>query len=94
MNTNPLQKPTYKPDKITCEKVTSLIVDYLNRELDADLLQVFDQHIQRCDDCVAFLKTYQQTKTAVSSLTYDDLPQDLQTRTLAFIRHKTSEKKK
>ena len=73
-----------------CEKVTSLILEYLNRELESELLAMFDAHIQGCDDCVAFLSTYQQTVSAVSGLSYDELPRDLQARTLAFIRQKTS----
>ena len=86
----PAKKPTHKPNKVTCDKVTSLLLEYLNRELEPELLATFDAHIQGCDDCVAFLSTYQQSITAVSTLTYDDLPRDLQARTLAFIRQKTN----
>lgn len=79
------------PDKVTCEKVTSLIVEYVNQDLPPEVMQVFDRHIQKCDDCVAFLSTYRQTLRAVSTLTYDDIPPDLQARALDVIRRKASD---
>lgn len=82
------QEPTHQPDKATCEQITALILDYLNGDLPAAQQLVFQDHMEQCADCRAFLRTYEESKTAVSTLTYDDLPHDLQARTLAFICQK------
>ncbi len=84
------KEPTHKPDKATCEQITALILDYLNGDLTAAQHLAFHDHMEQCADCRAFLRTYEESKTAVSTLTYDDLPRDLQARTLAFIRQKTA----
>lgn len=78
-----------KPTEVTCKRVTSLIANYLNRELDPNLTRAFDEHISDCPDCVGFLNTYQETLQAVRSLSYNDIPPDLQERTLGFLRKKT-----
>lgn len=83
-----IETPLSPPDKVTCEKVTSFIMEYVNQDLPPEVMQVFDRHIQKCDDCVAFLSTYRQTVTAVSALTYDDIPPDLQARAMDVIRRK------
>jgi predicted anti-sigma-YlaC factor YlaD len=72
--------------RLTCEQVTKLIRDYLQGELSPVILTSFEEHLQRCDDCVAFLKTYQQTVQEVQSLTYEDMPQDMQIRVRQFLR--------
>lgn len=78
-----------RPAPVTCKKVTSLIADYLNHDLDPDLLRKFDRHIRGCPDCVGFLNTYRKTLDALRSLRYDDIPPDLQEKTLGFLRKKT-----
>jgi anti-sigma factor RsiW len=72
--------------RLTCEQVTKLIRDYLQGELPPDLTASFEEHLRRCDDCVAFLKTYKQTVQEVQSLTYEDVPQDMQIRVRQFLR--------
>jgi hypothetical protein len=69
--------------------VTSLIADYLSRELNPNLLRAFDKHISGCQDCIGFLNTYRKTLDALRSLRYDDIPPDLQEKTLEFLRRKT-----
>ena len=77
-----------QPDAVTCEQVTSLLMEYVNQELDPARMQAFAEHICHCRDCVGFLNTYQQTVKATHALSYDELPPDLQTRTLEFLRQK------
>ncbi|MDQ3828974.1 MAG: zf-HC2 domain-containing protein [Candidatus Tectomicrobia bacterium] len=72
--------------RLTCEQVTKLIRDYLQGELPPDLTASFEEHLRCCDDCVAFLKTYKQTVQEVQSLTYEDVPQDMQIRVRQFLR--------
>ena len=74
------------PTKALCERVTSLIADYLNGELDAETRAAFEAHLTVCDSCTAFLNTYRKTVRAVQSLRYEELPPDLQSRALQLVR--------
>ena len=74
--------------QLTCERVTALIRDYLAGELDPDVASTFEEHLRRCADCVAFLNTYKQTVEAVQSLTYEEIPAEMQIRVRQFLRAK------
>jgi hypothetical protein len=45
----------------TCKQATSLILDYLTQELDSQTALAFEEHLNDCPDCVAFLNTYKKT---------------------------------
>ena len=74
--------------RLTCEQVTKLIRDYLQGELPPDITASFEEHLRRCDDCTAFLRTYKQTVQEVQSLRYEDIPQEMQIRVRQFLRSK------
>ena len=86
------QKPTQQANapraRLTCEQVTNLIRDYLSGELTPEVTATFEDHLRRCPDCVAFLKTYQQTVQAVQSLSYEEIPSEMQIRVRQFLRSK------
>jgi anti-sigma factor RsiW len=85
---NPTQQASMPRASLTCEQVTNLIRDYLNGELDPDITATFEEHLRRCTDCTAFLNTYQQTVQAVQSLSYEDIPPEMQIRVRQFLRAK------
>jgi anti-sigma factor RsiW len=78
--------------RITCERVTALLVDYIAGALDPALVPVFERHLERCTDCDAFLRTYRETVRATRTLRYDDIPQEMQNRLQAFLLHKITDK--
>jgi anti-sigma factor RsiW len=86
------QKPSPRrrsaPARLTCERVTALIRDYLAGELDPDLASTFEEHLRRCTDCVAFLNTYKQTIQTVQSLSYEEIPTEMQIRVRQFLHAK------
>lgn len=45
----------------TCKDATSLILEYLNGDLNEDDNHNFEKHLRDCPDCVAFLNTYKKT---------------------------------
>jgi anti-sigma factor RsiW len=45
----------------TCRDATSLILDFLSGELSPQTNSEFEQHLEVCPDCVAFLNTYKKT---------------------------------
>lgn len=82
------RRPRSRRADMTCERVTALIRDYLAGELNPDMTTAFEEHVRRCPDCVAFLKTYQKTTQVVESLRYEDIPAEMQTRVRQFLRAK------
>ena len=73
---------------MTCERVTALIRDYLAGELNPDITTAFEEHLRRCPDCLAFLKTYQKTTAAIQSLRHEEIPAEMQIRVRQFLRTK------
>jgi anti-sigma factor RsiW len=85
---NPTQQANVPRARLTCEQVANLIRDYLNGELTPEVTATFEDHLRRCTDCVAFLKTYQQTVQAVQSLSYEEIPSEMRMRVRQFLRSK------
>jgi anti-sigma factor RsiW len=70
---------------LTCEQVVGFIADYLTGALDPETTAAFGVHLRGCDDCVAFLNTYQRTIAAVQSLRFDDTPAEMEARVRRFL---------
>ena len=58
-NQNKARKGRVRP--LTCEKETALIADYLASDLSPGHLAAFENHLEECPDCKAFLQTYKKT---------------------------------
>ena len=76
------------PSRVTCEQATVLLLDYITGTLDPVTTLVLERHLERCDDCVAFLQTYKETIRATRMLRYDDIPAELQRRLLHTLHAK------
>src|SRR4029077_7264497 len=46
---------------MTCEDEIALIVGCLSSSLSSRVLRTFEEHLQDCRDCAAFLRTYKKT---------------------------------
>jgi len=76
------------PANITCAQATALLIDYATGELDPATTLVLERHLERCIDCVVFLRTYQETVRTTRTLRYDDMPGELQDRLLQTLHAK------
>lgn len=76
------------PDRITCEQATALLIDYITGELDPATTLVLERHLERCVDCVVFLRTYKETIRTTRTLRSDDMPGELQDRLLQTLHVK------
>ena len=76
------------PARVTCEQATALLIDYVTGELDPATTLVLERHLERCVDCVAFLRTYKETIRTTRTLRYDDMPGELQDRLLQTLHAK------
>ena len=82
------QPPRSKNAKITCQRITALILDYVTGELDAETALAFKAHLLECPDCIAFIRTYQKTVHAAQSLRYESIPLEMRKRVRQFLREK------
>jgi anti-sigma factor RsiW len=81
-----------KLDPVTCRRVTALIAEYLNEELDRRTTARLEAHLRGCDDCIAFLNTYRKSVEAVRRLRFESLPVELQDRVLKVVQGQISRK--
>lgn len=83
--------PEHTPDtamRLTCQRVTDLIIDYVADDMEATLRAAFDRHLHNCRDCVAFLNTYRQTILATRSLRYEEVPEEMLNRVHRFLHER------
>ena len=76
------------PTRVTCEQATALLIDYITGELDPATTLVLERHLERCVDCVAFLRTYKETIRTTRILRYDDIPGKLPDHILRMLHAK------
>jgi anti-sigma factor RsiW len=46
---------------MTCGQLTDFIIDYRSGALRPDVRAAFEAHLAECSDCVAYLKSYEDT---------------------------------
>ena len=68
----PARTPTYRRaggtyaaatpmNELTCRDVADSLMAYLDRELDQPHRAAFESHLGECDECVRYLRAYEQT---------------------------------
>lgn len=58
--------------QLTCREVVEFLMDYLDHALDPAQRHAFERHLAQCDECVAYLRTYEQT-VRLGKAAFDDL---------------------
>ncbi len=78
---------------MTCRTFIDFLMEYLSGELPASQREEFDAHLAECVECVAYLKTYNETVTLGKAAFEDpdaavpaDVPEDLVKAILAARR--------
>jgi anti-sigma factor RsiW len=69
----------------SCPRIISLLSDYLDGRLPADVRSDLEQHLGGCSECATFVETFRSTVTLLQSLTDEDLPDELRVRLKAFL---------
>jgi anti-sigma factor RsiW len=73
-----------------CSRIVSLLSDYVDGRLPADVRRDLEQHLSGCSDCTTFVGTFRSTVTLLQSLNEDDLPEELRLRLKAFLDERSS----
>jgi anti-sigma factor RsiW len=68
-----------------CTDIVNLLVEYVERQLPPDVHAELEQHLSRCPQCVAQLKTYQSTVSLLRTIREEDLPSELRWTLKAFV---------
>ena len=68
-----------------CPRIISLLSDYIDGRLPADVRQDLEQHLNGCSECTNFVGTFRSTVALLHSLKEDDLPEELRLRLKAFL---------
>jgi anti-sigma factor (TIGR02949 family) len=68
-----------------CSHLVSLLSDYLDGRLPADVRVDLEQHLSGCSECTAFVGTFRSTVSLLHSLSEEDLPEELRLRLRAFL---------
>ncbi len=73
------------PATSPCSRLVSLLSDYLDERLPADVRAELDRHLSGCPACTDFVGSFRLTVSLLQSLNDDDLPQELRVRLRAFL---------
>jgi anti-sigma factor RsiW len=63
-----------------------LLVDYLEGELPPARSRALEIHLDLCPSCVSFVNTYRGTVDVARSLPVDEIPPELTTRLIDFLK--------
>jgi anti-sigma factor RsiW len=69
-----------------CQECIDLLLDYLAGELSPERTRALEIHFDLCPPCWQFVKSYQQTVKAARDLPVEDVPPELTSRLIAFLK--------
>ncbi|MBZ0170665.1 hypothetical protein MELA_01396 [Candidatus Methylomirabilis lanthanidiphila] len=79
------------PAMLTCQEQVDLLADYLDGTLHPETARALEQHLEGCPECLNFVTTYKATNAWVREITYEEMPEELQTRLANFLKAKIRE---
>lgn len=64
-------------DDMTCREIFERLNDYLDQELDPDLCDKIDNHVENCEPCIAFINTLKKTVELFQGYDEGEAPREL-----------------
>lgn len=74
-----------------CNELVNLLADYLDGSMDPVLREELEGHIELCDSCMNFLKTYDTTRIVAREARVEEIPLDFRDSLKRFILGKIRE---
>jgi anti-sigma factor RsiW len=71
---------------MTCRQCAELLLEFLSGELQRELHEMMQEHLQSCPPCVHFVETYRITITLSRKLPPAELPPDVAERLWAAMQ--------
>jgi len=76
---------------MNCKELVYLLGDYLDGTMEEQLRQELSSHLEKCEPCLNFLKTYDKTRLLCRQITPDEIPEPVRDRLKSFILQKAGE---
>ena len=73
---------------LTCEQVIGLMADYLESALTPEVIAELEAHLDGCEPCVAYLRTYRRTKDLTAQTERVEMPEEMKIRLRRFLLDK------
>jgi hypothetical protein len=74
--------------EVDCRRLANLIGDYVDEQLPASMKTAVDTHMSQCAPCMAFLRQYRFAPEAARKVLLRQVPVDLESRLLSFLKGK------
>ncbi len=78
-------------EAMTCQDVITVLLEYVDHALDAEIVARLEAHLERCEPCRAYLATYRRTVTTVGRAGRTEMPVELRRRLTAFLAERMRE---
>jgi hypothetical protein len=71
---------------VTCSEVVELVTDYLEGSLPPEDAALFEQHVNFCDGCEAYVEQIRTTIATVGRIEPEEVPPEMRDRLLSAFR--------
>lgn len=71
---------------VTCQEIVERVTDYLEHALDSETAALFEEHINFCDGCEAYLGQVRATIETVAEIEPAGVPAETSARLLSAFR--------
>lgn len=76
---------------MNCRELVSLLADYLDGSMEPILAKELEGHIELCDACMNFLKTYDTTRIVAREASIEEIPEEFREKLKSFVLEKIRE---
>jgi len=76
---------------MNCKELIFLLSDYIDGTMEEQLRQELSVHIDLCEPCLNFLKTYDKTRILCRLIRPEEIPEEVRNRLRAFVLQKARE---
>ena len=76
---------------MSCKELVYLLSDFLDGSMEEHLRQELSAHIEMCEHCLNFLRTYDKTRILCRQVRPEEIPEEMRLRLRSFVLQKASE---
>lgn len=72
--------------ELECQQIAQLLGDYVEGELPRHQAELLEWHLEGCQPCIAFVRTYKVTIRAAQRQSDLEMPAELRNRLVSFLK--------
>jgi anti-sigma factor (TIGR02949 family) len=77
---------------LTCKEAIDIMAEFLEAALGRTAADDLARHLEACDECTAYLNTYQKTRALAGATVRAEMPAEVRARLRAFLLARLSAK--